>query len=69
MSPNVGPNRLTMAVQGSQIKVWINGKLVATEFALRTHPAGKYYMFTESQTKTASVEVIATQYAVYRIAA
>jgi hypothetical protein len=69
VSPGVGTNRLMMAVQGKQVKVWINGQLVATETAPRTHAAGNYYMFMESATKTASVEVIATQYAVYRIAA
>jgi serine/threonine protein kinase len=69
VTPNVGTNRLMMAVQGKQVKVWINGHLVATETAARSHLAGKYYMFMESESKTASVEVIALQYAVYRIAA
>jgi hypothetical protein len=64
----VGSNRLMMVVHQKEIRVWLNGNLIATESALRTHGAGKYYLTMESRSTTGPVRLDILQYYVFHLA-
>ena len=67
ISPAVGPNRLMAVIQGEQIRVWFNGKLVATESAKRLHGSGTYLFFAANTDDKKPLEAIVQQFAVYTL--
>ena len=62
-----GANRLMMAVQKSQIRVWFNGTLITTQPQTRTHGSGLYGLSLLSLDKTGPVKMDSLQFAVYRV--
>jgi serine/threonine protein kinase len=67
-TPTSGVNRLMMVVQSKQIRVWFNGKLIATQTAGRVHPAGTYRLYMENWETSGPIALLVSQFAVYRLA-
>jgi hypothetical protein len=63
----IGPNRLMAVFQGQGIRVWFNGRLVATETAKRVHSAGRYLLWAENIDDKNPLEAIVQQFAVYSL--
>ena len=64
---HTGANRLMLAVQKLQIRVWFNGTLITTQTQTRTHAAGLYGLSLISLDKTGPVRMDSLQFAVYRV--
>ena len=62
-----GTNRLMMAVQGKQVRVWFNGTLLSTQTAGRVHGAGTYEVYMENFAASGSVAVTVLRFAVFRL--
>ena len=69
VDPRAGTNRLMMAMHQKEIRVWLNGQLVATQSAVRLHGAGTYELYMENLNTTgSSVHMNLLQFAVYHLA-
>ena len=68
-TPISGINRLVMVVQGKQIRVWLNGSLVATEPLGRIHGAASFEFYAQSTDTTHGVEILLVRFGVYRLSA
>ncbi|HET7467449.1 MAG TPA: serine/threonine-protein kinase [Candidatus Dormibacteraeota bacterium] len=63
-----GTNRLLVVAQGQQVRVWLNGSLVATEDLKRTHGAGNYDWFLVDYDKSNTASSPLVQMGVYKLA-
>ena len=68
MTLQAGTNRLMLAIHQNVMRVWLNGQLIATGTAARTHGAGPYVLFMENWNTTGSISVDVLQFDVFRLA-
>jgi hypothetical protein len=66
-TPISGINRLLLAIQGKEIRVWFNGTLIATQTAGRVHDAGSSSIYLENFESGGPVTVDVLRFAVYRL--